>query len=180
MRGKFLDLARADGGDFACDAAIRKQVGPVGRDFNVEHRVAGHVLAEDFPDRRVGRQDEQALRILGQREFLRGAEHALGQLAAQLRFLDDEVAGQLRAGQGERRLVAVLEIFRAADDLAHAVAVVDLADAQAVGVRMRHGRKDLPDDDVRRVDAGAVTCSTSVPASVSWSSICGTGTVRST
>jgi hypothetical protein len=72
------------------------------------------------------------------------------------RFLDDEVAGQLRAGQGERDLVALLEILRAADDLAHALAVVDLAEAQAVGVGMLHEGDDLADDEVRRVDAGGV------------------------
>ena len=122
--------------------------------FDLEDRVAGHVLGELFADRRVGRKDEQALGVLGQREFLRGAEHALGKLAAQLRFLDGEIAGQLRAGQRERDLVAVLVILRAANDLARAGAVVDLADAEPVGVRMLDGGKNLRDDDVRAVDAG--------------------------
>jgi hypothetical protein len=112
------------------------------------------VLGENFPDGRVGRQDEQALGVLGQREFLRGAQHALGKLAAQFRFLDDEAAGQLRAGQGERDFVADLVVLRAADDLARAGAVVDLADAEAVGVRMRRGGKNLRDDDVGALHAG--------------------------
>ncbi len=77
-----------------------------------------------------------------------------GELAAQLRLLDHEVAGQLRAGQSERDLVALLEVLRAADDLAQAVAVIDLAEAQTVGVGMLDERDDLADDEVRRVDAG--------------------------
>jgi hypothetical protein len=81
-------------------------------------------------------------------------KHALGKLAAQLRFLDDEAAGELRAGQRERGLVAVLVILRAADDLARAGAVVDLADAEAVRVRMRRGGENLRDDDVGTLHAG--------------------------
>ena len=73
-----LERARADGGDFPRDAAIGKQVGAVGGDLDLEQGVAGLILGENFSDGRVGRQDEQTLGVLGQREFLRGAQACPG------------------------------------------------------------------------------------------------------
>ena len=52
-------------------------------------------------------------------------------------YLDLEIVRQNRARQGERDLVAHFVVLRAANDLARlAAAVVDLADAEPVGVRM--------------------------------------------
>ena len=148
------EAARADGGDFPRDAAIGEEVGAVGGDLDVEEGVAGLVLGEDFPEGRVRREDEKALGVLGERQFLLGAQHALGKFAAQFRFLDDETARQLRAGQGERHFVADLVVLRAADDLARGRTVVDLADAEAVGVGVLRGGKNLRDDDVGALHAG--------------------------
>ena len=88
--------------------------------------------------------------------------------------------GSFAPGSASGTLSPSLIILRAADDLARAGAVVHLANAQPVGIRMRRGGEDLR----RRRRAGSrrrstATPSTSVPESVSLSSISGTGTVRS-
>ncbi len=148
-RPQDLEFARAGRRDFARHAEIRKQVGPIGRDLHLEDRVARLVLVEKLPHRRIHRKNEQALGVLRDGQLLRGAEHPLGKLAAQLRFLDREIARQLRPRQRQRDLVAILVILRAADDLPHALAIVHLADPQPVRVRVLDGRKNLPDHDIR-------------------------------
>jgi hypothetical protein len=55
--------------------------------------------------------------------------------------------GKRRAGQDERDFVARLEILRAANDLAFARAVVDLAERKFVRTRMLVARDDLRHDD---------------------------------
>ena len=68
-------------------------------------------------DFRLGRQDEQAGRILRDAEFSRAAKHSLRLDAAQFARLDLEIVRQYRARQSERDFVAHLVIFRAANDL---------------------------------------------------------------
>jgi len=78
----------------------------------------------------------------------------LGEFAAESGFLDDEATGKFGTGESERGLVAILVIFRTADDLAGAGAVVHLADAEAVGVGVGCGGEDVGDDDMGAFDAG--------------------------
>src|SRR5205085_18951 len=72
--------------------------------------------------------------------------------AAQLARFDFEIAYEDRPGQSERNLVADLIIFRAANDLAHsAAAIIDLANAQPIGIRMLRGFLNLCDDDLLEI-----------------------------
>jgi hypothetical protein len=55
-------------------------------------------------------------------------------------------SGQRRPGQHQRDFVAGLEVLRAAHDLAFALAVIDAADGELVGIRMLVAGDDLRDD----------------------------------
>ena len=57
------------------------------------------------------------------------------------------LAGRLCARQDQRHLVAGLEVLRPADDLALALAVIDAADGELVGVGVLVLGDDLGDDD---------------------------------
>ena len=57
-------------------------------------------------------------------------------------------SGHLAAGQRQRHLASNLKIRRTADDLPHALAVVHLAERQAVGVRVLLLLQHLGDHDV--------------------------------
>ena len=62
--------------------------------------------------------------------------------------------GSFAPGSAQGTLSPVLVILRAADDLARSGAVVDLADAEAVGIGVLDGGENLRDDDEGAVDAG--------------------------
>ncbi len=76
---------------------------------------------------------------------------------AQFARLDFEIVRQICAGQGERNLVADFVVLRPANDLAQRAApIIDLADAEAIGVWMRRGSGDLRDNDLRKIRAAAL------------------------
>ena len=136
---------------FAGHAAVAEQIRTVGRHFQFKHGVGREEFLHRFAHRQVRGQNKQSLRILGQRQFLRTAEHAIGLFAAQFARFDFEIRTEHRAGQRERNLVADLEIFRTTNNLPRlARAVIDLAYTQAVGIGMRRTGKDLGDDDLVR------------------------------
>jgi hypothetical protein len=90
--------------------------------------------------------------VVGQPQFLAGTHHAVGFDAADFADFDGErasrrVGGEGGAGQDERDFVAGLEVLGAADDLAFALAVVDAADGEFIGVGMFVAGDDLGDDD---------------------------------
>jgi hypothetical protein len=92
--------------------------------------------------------------VFADAEFLATAHHAEAIDTAELAFFDLEAAGQSRAGESERDFVARFEVLRTADDLARAAAaVIDLADAKFVGIRVLLEGLDLRDDDLVRSDA---------------------------
>ena len=129
-----------------------KCVGAVGRDLDVEDDIAS---GEDRVDgradfRRAGKEEETG-GVLGERELLGGAHHAGGRLAANGGLLDDEVAGEDGAGQGDGHAVAGVAVGRAADDGSHAAvggADVHGADGELVGVGVFVAGEDVADDDV--------------------------------
>jgi hypothetical protein len=89
---------------------------------------------------------------LAEAEFLCAAHHAFAFHAAEFADFDFEIARQDRARQGERNFIAHLVILRATDDLGRLrLAALDLADAEAVGIRVLRGLEDLGNDDVRDV-----------------------------
>ena len=76
-----------------------------------------------------------------------GADHPGRPHAAQLRFADLVAARQRRSGQRDRHGLPRRHVGGAADDRALAVAGVDRADAQPVGIGVRLGAQHLADDE---------------------------------
>ena len=138
--------------EFARDAHLGKRVGAVGRDLEVEEGVAaGERLVDRLADGRLAREEQEAGVFAAEAEFVGRAEHAVGSLAANLRLLDLEVAGQHGTGKRDRHAVARIAVVRAADDGAHAAvscADVDGADRELVGVGMLGARENGADDDI--------------------------------
>lgn len=145
---QLFELAFGEDGEFAGDATMGEGVGAVGGDFEFEEGV-GRVEVNEFgADDGVGGEDEEAVFGVGEADFGGGAEHALGFDAAEFADFDDEAAAEVSAREGAGDFVADLVIFGAADDLAvGAVADVDFADFEFVGVGVRLGVFDLGDDD---------------------------------
>ncbi len=110
-----------------------------------------------LPDRRIVRQIDDALVVVGELELEFGDQHAAALDAADLADRErDVLARNVGAGRHEHALHAGARIGRAAHDL-HRVARagVDHADAQPVGVRMLLGR-DHARDRERREQLGLV------------------------
>ena len=88
--------------------------------------------------------------ILTDLQFLGGAHHPGGRLAAQLGGLDLKVAGQHGTGQRNHDLITLVEIFSAADDIVHFTCCTSahLAATEAIGIGVLSILKHLSDHDV--------------------------------
>ena len=70
--------AEAGGGEIARDAGDAGAVGAVGRDVDVDHRVVeAGIVGIGRADRRVVRQIDDAVMIVGEAELALGQEHAV-------------------------------------------------------------------------------------------------------
>jgi hypothetical protein len=136
--------------DLARDAVDTQAVGPVGRDLQLEH-VGGD--REHIGQRRAGREGlrehHDPVVVGADRQLVLGEDHAVGLDAAQLGPLELGPVGHHRAGESDGHRLAVRHVGRAANDLARlAVADVDHADAEAIGVRVALGGEHAADDEV--------------------------------
>ena len=130
--------------DLARKSEVAQQIAAVGRDLDIENRVRGKERTDRRADFRLRRKDQKPLAVGGEMQLARAAKHSLRFDAAQLADFDLEVVRQGRAGQRDRHLVADLVVFGAANDLAVMVrAVIDIANAEAIGVRMLRRGVDL-------------------------------------
>ena len=103
---------------------------------------------------RVGRQDQDAVRVGREVQLVARAQHAVADDAHLLGPLDAPVAGQHRARQRDRDALASGDVRRAADDLERlAIADRDARERQPVGARMGLDAEQLADDDVLPVGA---------------------------
>ncbi len=131
----------------------RGAVGAVGREVDLDDGVVepgpGGVVGAY---RRVGRQVDDALVVVGDLELELGDQHAAALDAADLADPERHVlARDVGAGRHEHAGHAAARIGRAADDLHRiAGAGVDHADPQPVGVGMLLGRDDARDGERRQ------------------------------
>ncbi len=132
------------------DSGQRQAVGAVRRQLQRKQAVVKiEILTDRLPDRRIGRQNQEARGVFGDPQFPGRTEHARRLDAAHPGDLDHEIAGQLRARQGARHALADGDVRRAADDGRRlAAARIDPADIQAVGIRMTRHLQHLGDDDI--------------------------------
>ena len=133
----------------ARDADDAQAVGAVRRDADLDGVVVQFQVVTDVgADRRIQRQLDDAVMIVGNAQLGERAQHAFRRLAAQLGGLDFEVARQHRAHGGDRHFQAGTAVWRAADDVEQAIAAyVNLGDAQFVGVRVLTALDHLAHDD---------------------------------
>src|SRR5262249_20255977 len=89
-------------------------------------------------------------------ELARRTQHALRHDATDLALLDLEVTRQHRADACERHDHAGLDVRRATDHAELAVAVVDVGEPDAIGVRMRHDVEDPRHDHAIDLATGLV------------------------
>ena len=147
-------LAAAERGDLSRDPDHRQQVGPVHRRRRVEHLVDERQdVGERRPRREPVREQHDPVVVGAEADLVLGEDHPLGHLAAERALLErPREARKERAGQADRDRGAGAEVPGAADDLLRVgVADVDLAQLQAVGVRVRLRREDVADDEMAEV-----------------------------
>ncbi|MNZ49220.1 hypothetical protein D3C78_669810 [compost metagenome] len=145
-----LQLTQTGGGEIAGDAVDRSAVRTVGREVDLDDRIIeASIGCEGSADRRIFRQIDDAVVIVGNVELLFGAHHAVAFDAANLadgqRHID---ARNIHAGTSERTNEAGACIRRAADDL-HRLAVTSIhhQHLEAVGLGMFFSGNDLGDDE---------------------------------
>ena len=171
---RVLELAHVGGGEIARDAVHAGAVRPVRRQVDLDHRIAeAGPLRVGRADRRIVRQVDDAVVVVGQLQLGFRDQHAAALDAADGADAErDVLAGNEGAGRREHALHAGARIGRAAHDLHRlAVAGVDHADAQPVGVRMLLGLDHARDREGASSFALSSTPSTSSPIMVSLSTI---------
>ena len=149
LRRALLEGADVGGGEIARDAVDAGAVGAVGGEIDVDHRIVeAGVLRVALADRRVGGQVDDALVVVGNLQLELRHQHAAALDAADGADRERHVlAGDEGAGRHEHAGHAGARVGRAAHDLDRlAVAGVDHADAQPVGVGMLLGLDHARDD----------------------------------
>ena len=149
--GARLQPAKPARRQIAGDAVDAGRVGPVRRQIDLDDRIVEmRVGCEAGADRRIVRQVDDAIMLVGQFQLALGAHHAMALDAADLADRQRHVdAGHIGAGRGEGADQAGAGIRRAAHHLDRrlAVAGVDGQHPQPVGVGMLHRRQHLGDDE---------------------------------
>ena len=134
--------AETGGGEIPGDPANTGAVLAVRCQPDFDHRIGqAHGVDRGRADFRIFRQLNDAFVIFGQAHFALGQQHAVRFLTADLaRFQRHIDARNIGARRGEHALHPGPRIGRAADDLHRiAVAVIDYADLQAVGIGVAFG-----------------------------------------
>ena len=93
-RGGIFNRRASEDRNLAGDAEVAEPVGAVRSDLKFENGFGREKLRERSSGNGLGRQDQKALGVLGEAEFLRAAHHALALDSAQLAGLDFEIAGK--------------------------------------------------------------------------------------
>ena len=156
LAGNALDRRRSQpaqpaGGEVAGDALDARRIGTVRREADLDHRIVElGPGGKARPDRRVGRQVDDALMVVGKLELALRQHHAAAFDAADLSDLEHgRDTRDPGAGRTEGANQAGAGIGRAADDLnwRPPVAGIDGENAQLVGIGMLFGRQHAGDDE---------------------------------
>ena len=143
-------LRAEDGSRLARDADHVHHVGPVRPGVHVQHHVA-EVVGERRAHRRIRRQLEDALVLVGEPQLALGQHHPRGLDAANARGLEGRGLAAARVDQRgalarEGDALSGGDVRRAADDgVRLARAVLDRREDEAVGVGVRIDREHLGD-----------------------------------
>ncbi len=147
-----LELAHVGCREIAGDAVHAGAIGPVRREVDLDQRIVElGPLRKACPDRRVSRQLDDAVVIVGDLQLGFRDQHAPAFDVADLADPErDVLAGDEGAGRREHADHAGARVRRAAHDLDRlAVAGIDHADAQPIGIGMLFRLDDFGDDEGR-------------------------------
>jgi hypothetical protein len=133
----------------ARDPVDRQAVGPVGRDLELEDLGGDRQHVGERGARREPAVEDHDAGVLGaDGDLVLGEDHPVGLDAAQLGDPELRAVGQHRPRPGHRDDLTGRDVGRAADDLLRpAVAHVDRAHGQAIGVGVARGLEHAPDDE---------------------------------
>ena len=107
---------------------MREQIAAIGRNIHYDARVIEtDRIDERLTRRKIAVQLEDAVVIAAEIQFARAAQHALAFHAANLGFLDDDIAGQRRTDRRKRIELAGLHVGRTAHDLQDVTTCIDFA-----------------------------------------------------
>ena len=144
-----LDRQTGENSNLASDAKVAEPIGAVWSDLEFQNGLGGKEVFDRSAGSGLGRQDEKPLGVLRKAEFLRAAHHALALDSTQLAGLDFKIPRQHSTRKCQWNLVADFIIFGTANDLTRfGRAIVHFANAQAVGIRVLGGLKNLGGDDM--------------------------------
>ena len=144
-----LDRQTGENTELAGHAQVAEPIGAVWCDLEFQNGLGGEKVFDRRARSGLRRQDEKPLGVLRKAEFLGTAHHALALDSPQLAGLDFEIPRQHGTRKCQWNLVADFVIFGTTDDLARfRRAIVHFAHAQAVGIRVLGGLKNLGGDDM--------------------------------
>ena len=134
------------GAHLAGHAHHGQAVRPVRRDLQVEHGIPrAHEVRHRLAHRRIFGKHPNAGMVLPQSQLALRAAHAAAHHAAQLRFLDLEIAGQHRAHERHGHLDVRRDVRRPADDLHGFLdAHIHRHHVHVIGIRMRLAGEHVP------------------------------------
>ena len=153
LDGRILEFPHVGGAEVARDAVHARAVGAIGRQIDLDHGVIEPgPLRVVRADRRVLGQIDDAFVVVGDLQFECRDQHAAALNVADLADAErDVLAGNEGAGRREHAFHSGARVRRAADHLdGIALADIDHADAQPVGVRMLFGFDHARDDKWRK------------------------------
>ncbi len=148
-----LQAAQTGRRQIAGDAAHPGAIGAVGGEVDVDHRIAqARVIGVARADRRVVRQFDDAVMLVGQLQLALGAHHAVGFDAPDDALLQRDVGtGDVGPLRRENALQPGARVGRAADDLKLFRSGVHHQHAQLVGVGVFFRRHDMGDAERRQL-----------------------------
>ena len=147
--GRRCKLTVRHDGDLPGDAVDRREIRPVEACLDLQHVVHERDdVSERCPGLGAVLEHHDPAVVVPELELALGQDHPARNLPAKLRLAEGLVRPrQSSAGQGDRDRRAGPEVPRAADDLARlALAHVDLAELEPVGVRMLARLEHLADE----------------------------------
>ena len=142
------ELGSGDRMHLPCHAIDREAVGAIRRDLQFEHRF---IQRKDFgrrgPRLRAVLEHEDPIVLIAQAQLRLGADHPAREHSPELCLADLHTAGHDRTREGDDDGLAGRHVRGTTDDRPGPRSVVDLADAEAIGIGMGTDLEGPPDHE---------------------------------
>ncbi|OPY16481.1 MAG: hypothetical protein A4E69_00223 [Syntrophus sp. PtaB.Bin138] len=149
------ELPARDGRDLPRHPDDGQTVGAVGRDADVQNRIAQiQGVREILPRLQSVRQNHDARVVRTDAEFFFGTQHAFGTFAADERALDGVAAGNGRADHGQGNDIARMDVGGAADDWQGLRPVGHFAEGELLRIRVGLDGQDFRHHNPGKIGRG--------------------------